>query len=214
VSKPASPFPVLRWIALLWMVVWLPAYVRVWGWSNLLHLCDATVILSCIGVWWGSARLLSSQAVSALLPGVLWLLNLCWRMATGHFLMGGTEYMWDAQYPLWVRLLSFFHVVLPGILLWAVCKLGYDRGGLGLQAAIAAVLLVASRFLSAGLNMNYAYRDPVFNRAWGPPPIHVGVILLGAVVLLYLPTHFILARLFPSRLPLVIGDVRVGDGTV
>jgi hypothetical protein len=199
VLKAARPFPVLRWIAVLWMMVWLPVYVRVWGWANLLHLCDAAVILTCAGLWWGSAQLLSSQAVSALLPGVLWLLNVCWRIVTGHFLVRGTEYMWDAQYPLWVRLLSFFHVVLPGVLLWAVWKLGYDRSGLAIQTAIAAVLLVASRFLSADLNMNYAYRDPVFDRAWGPPPVHLGVILLGAAVLLYLPTHIMLAQLFPPR---------------
>jgi hypothetical protein len=196
VLKAARPFSVLRWIAVLWMVVWLPAYVRVWGWTNLLHLCDAAVILTCVGLWWGSARLLSSQAVSAVLPGVLWLLNVCLRIATGRFWASGTEYMWDAQYPLWVRLLSLFHVVLPGVLLWAVWKLGYDRSALALQIAIAAVLLVASRFFSSSLNMNYAYRDPVFNRAWGPSPVHLGVILLGAVVLLYLPTHIVLARLF------------------
>jgi hypothetical protein len=31
VVKAARPFPVLRWIAALWMLVWLPSYVRVWG---------------------------------------------------------------------------------------------------------------------------------------------------------------------------------------
>jgi hypothetical protein len=201
VLKADRPFPVLRWIAALWMTVWLPAYVRVWGWANLLHLCDAAVILTCVGLWWGSGRLLSSQAVSAVLPGVLWLLNVCWRIATGHFLVRGTEYMWDAQYPLWVRLLSLFHVALPGVLLWAVWKLGYDGRGLALQIAIVAVLLIASRFLSAELNMNYAYRDPVFNRGWGPSLVHLGVILLGAVVLLYLPTHIMLARLFSRPAP-------------
>ena len=106
--------------------------------------------------------------------------------------------MWDARFPLWVRLLSFFHVVLPAVLAWAVWKLGYDRRGLALQTAIAAVLLVASRFLSPALNMNYAYRDPLFKRAWGPAPVHLGVILVGAVVLLYWPTHVLLKRFFPS----------------
>lgn len=197
----ARPFPVLRWAAVLWMMVWLPAYVRVWGWANLMHLCDAALILTCLGLWWRSALLISSQAVSALLPGALWVLNVGWRIVTGHFLVRGTEYMWSAEYPLWVRLLSLFHVVLPSVLLWAVWKLGYDRRGLALQTVIAAVLLVSSRFFSAALNMNYAYRDPVFNRAWGPPTVHLAVILLGAAVLLYLPTHLMLARLFSPASP-------------
>jgi hypothetical protein len=187
-------FPVLRWVAVAWMGVWLPAYVWAWGWGNLLHLCDAAVILTCLGLWMGSACLLSSQAVSALLAGVLWVANVGSRVATGRFFASGSEYMWDAHYPLWVRLLSFFHVVLPCALIWGLWKLGYDRRGLALQAGIAAVLLVASRFLSPELNMNYAYRDPLFGRAWGP--VHLLVIFLGLVGLLYWPTHLVLARMF------------------
>jgi len=189
-------FPVLRWVAAAWMVVWLPAYVHVWGWANLLHLCDAAVILTCVGLWLGNARLLSSQAVSALLAGVLWLANVGWRVVTGRFFASGSEYMWDAHYPLWARLLSFFHVVLPCALVWGLWKLGYDRRGLRWQAGIAAVLLAASRFLPAELNMNYAWRDPVFGRAWGPAPVHLAVIFAGAVVLLYWPTHLVLKRVF------------------
>ena len=196
-------FPVLRWVAVVWMAVWLPTYVMVWGWANLLHLCDAAVILTCAGLWWGNARLLSGQAVSALLPGLLWLFNVSWRFATGHFLVRGTEYMWSAHYPLWVRLLSFFHAVLPVVLLWALWKLGYDRRGLAIQAGIAAVLLLAGRALSPALNMNYAYRDPVFNRAWGPPAVQVALTLIGTVVLLYWPTHRMLKELFREPAPRV-----------
>jgi hypothetical protein len=104
--------------------------------------------------------------------------------------------MWDARYPLWVRLLSTFHVGLPLVLLWTLRKVGYDRSALGLQAAIAAVLLIISRFLSAELNMNYAYRDPVFHRAWGPAPAHLAMIFIPLVVLIYWPTHLLLRWLF------------------
>jgi hypothetical protein len=192
-------FPVLRWVALAWMFVWLPVYVRVWGWANLLHWCDAAVILTCAGLWWGSPLLLSSQAVSALLAGVLWTLNIGWRVASGRFFAAGSEYMWDARYPLWVRLLSFFHVLLLAALLWGLWKGGYDRRGLALQAALAAVLLVAARCWSAELNINYAFRDPLFNRSWGPAPVHLAVIFAGVVLALYWPTHLVLARLFPAR---------------
>lgn len=196
VAGGAQAFPVLRWVAVVWMAVWLPAYVRVWGWANLLHLCDAAVILTCVGLWMGSARLLSSQAVNALLAGLLWLANLSWRVMTGHFFASGSEYMWDGHYPLWVRLLSFFHVLLPCALIYGLWKQGYDRRGLRLQAGIAAPLLVAGRFLAPELNMNYAFRDPLFDRAWGPGPMHLAVIWVGVVALLYWPTHLVLKRVF------------------
>jgi hypothetical protein len=196
-SAGANAFPILRWVALSWLVVWLPSYVWAWGSANLLHLCDIAVILGCVGIWWGSSLLISSQAVGSLAAGILWVLDVGWRLTTGRFLVGGTDYMWDARYPLWVRLLSCFHIGLPLALLWAMRKVGYDRRALALQAAIAAGLFVAARFLPQELNLNYAYRDPLFHRAWGPAPVHLAVIFFFAVVLLYWPTHLFLSWMFP-----------------
>jgi hypothetical protein len=67
-----------------------------------------------------------------------------------------------------------------------------------LQAAIATGLFVASRFLPAGFNMNYVYQDPLFHRSWGPAPVHLAVIFVGAVGLIYWPTHLLLSWLFPA----------------
>ena len=105
---------------------------------------------------------------------------------------------WDARVPLWARLLSSFHIALPVALLWALRKIGYDRRALALQAAIAAGLFVASRFLSSGLNMNYVYQDPLFHRSWGPAPVHLAVIFFGLVALFYWPTHLLLSWMFPA----------------
>ena len=198
--KPSgNAFPVLRWVALLWIVTWLPLNVRVWGWENMMHVCDVGVILACLGLWIGNSLLISSQAVGSLSAGVLWCLDVGWRLVTGHHLVGGTEYMWDASYPLGVRLQSGFHIALPLVLLWATRKLGYDRHALGFQAAIAGVLLIFSRFLPPELNMNYAYQDPLFHRAWGPVPVHLVVIFVGMVGLLYWPTHLLLGRMYPTQ---------------
>ena len=93
--------------------------------------------------------------------------------------------------------MSTFHLWLPLVMLWAIRKLGYDRRALALQSVIAGVLLLFSRFLSPALNMNYAFRDPLFHRAWGPAPVHLAIILAGTVVLLYWPTHALLGRMFP-----------------
>jgi hypothetical protein len=195
-SPGPHTFPVLRWFSLLWIAVWLPAYFRVWGWANLLHLCDVAVILTFAGIWLANPLLLSSQAVGSVAAGIFWFTDVCWRLVTGRFLVGGTVYMWDARYPLWVRLLSTFHIGLPLVLLWTLRRVGYDRRALGLQAAIAAVLLIVSRFLSAELNLNYAYRDPIFHRSWGLAPVHFAVIFIPLVALIYWPTHVLLSWLF------------------
>ena len=196
-TTSTSAFPVLRWVGLVWTVVWLPSYIRYWGWGNLVHLCDVAVILGCSGLWWGSSLLVSSQAVASLAAGIFWSIDIGWRLVTGRFLIGGTQYMLDTRVPLWARLLSSFHVALPLALLWAMKKIGYDRRALALQAAIAAGLFIVARFLPPALNVNYAYQDPLLHRSWGPAPVHLAVIFVGAVALLYWPTHLFLSWMFP-----------------
>jgi hypothetical protein len=46
--------------------------------------------------------------------------------------------------------------------------------------------------------MNYVYQDPLFHRSWGPAPVHLAVIFVGAVALIYWPTHLLLSWLFPA----------------
>ena len=192
-----AAFPWLRWAAVLWLAVWIPAYWTVWGWRNFFHLCDVAIVLTALGLWRGSAILLSSQAVGSLLADLAWCLDVGWRLLFGRHLFGGTEYMWDARFPLWVRLLSIFHVLLPLLLLSALRRVGYDRRGLLLQSAIALVLLGVSRLFGPALNLNYAYRDPLFHWSWGPAPLHLGILLAGFIGIVYWPTHRMLARFLP-----------------
>jgi len=190
------PFPRMRWAALLWLFVWVPAYASVWGVSNFLHLCDVAVILTCAGLWSGSALLLSSQAVSSIVIDLLWDLDVASRLLTGRHLLGGTGYLWDASFPVAVRLLTLFHVVWPVLLVWSLRRVGYDRRGYWLQVALASCLLFAARFTDPRLNINCAFQDPIFHRSFGPGPVHVAVSIVGLAVLVYLPVHLVLARFF------------------
>lgn len=195
---PASTrsFAIARWAALLWVLTWFPLYTWSWGWRNMMHLCDVSVVVACLGLWFRQSLLVSSQALLAPLVGILWSLDVFWRIVTGHHLLGGTEYMWDGHYALWLRLLSCFHIVLPFVLLWALRILGYDRRAVLLQTAITAALLIFSRFLSPQLNMNYAFQDPLLHREWGPAPLHLAVILVGCLAIFFLPAHFVFKRTF------------------
>jgi hypothetical protein len=196
--QPLVPLWV-RWISLVWLAVWVPSYALYWGWANFLHLCDVAVLLTCIGFARSDVLMLSSQAVSSLLGDLLWCLDAGWRLFTGAHLSGGTEYMWDTRFPVWVRLLSLFHVVLPVLLLSAVCRTGYDSRALRLQCGIAASLLVASRLLGPSRNINYSFADPIFHRSFGPAPVHLALIFAALTGVIYWPTHLLLARAFRPR---------------
>jgi hypothetical protein len=198
----AHPFPRLRWFALVWLAVWIPAYWHTWGPANFLFVCDVAVILSCLGWWSGSALLLSSQAVSSIVLNLLWTVNVAWGVAFGRLLIPGSEYMWDAKFPLAVRLLSLFHVFLPPLLVWSLRRVGYDPRGLPLQCVIAAVVMAASHIVGAGLdpphNLNFALTDPVFQRQLGPAAVHVALIFFAMIALIYLPTHWALRLWLPT----------------
>ncbi|MGH9861331.1 MAG: hypothetical protein ACRD5F_15025 [Candidatus Acidiferrales bacterium] len=194
----AAAFPGTRWVAAAWFVVWLPAYWHYWGWRNFLQLCDVAVFLSVAGFCLGSPLLLSSQAVNLLVVSAAWFADLLWRATTGGHLIGGTEYMWDARFPLWLRLLSLYHVALALVLLWSLRRTGYDARGWKLQAAIALPVLIASRLLAPGMNYNMAERDPFFGQQAGPAAVHLALTWLGLVAIVYFPTHLLLAKLYPS----------------
>jgi len=188
----------VRWAAVLWLIIWFPAYWHAWGFANFLHLCDLAVFLTCAGLITGNALLLSSQAVGSILVDCAWTLDAAWYVVTHHHLIGGTEYLFDPHTALWIRLLSLFHVALPPLFLWALGRTGYDRRGWALESGITLVAFIASRFTNPAANINYAFTDPFIHRAWGPAPIHVLTSVLFMAIVVYLPTHLALARLYPA----------------
>ena len=192
----------MRWLrpaAAAWLVLFVAGYGWAHGGANFIRLCDVAVILTCLGLMTGSALIVSSQAVSSLVVDLAWDLDLLWRLLFGRHLIGGTEYMWDTRYPLWVRLMSLFHVVWPPLLVTVLRRLGYDPRGFALQSAIAAVVFIASRFVLPGENLNYAFRDPFFHRSWGPAPVHLVLTLTVLIAVVYWPTHRLLRRLVGAR---------------
>ncbi|MGH9733648.1 MAG: hypothetical protein ACRD8A_03525 [Candidatus Acidiferrales bacterium] len=186
----------VRWGALIWLAIWIPAYSHAWGAANFLHLCDVAVILTCIGLWTSNALLLASQAVSSIVVDLIWTADAASAVFSNHQLIGGTEYLLDPHTALWIRLLSLFHVVLPVVLLWALARVGYHRRAWALQTAIAVATFIASRFTNPVANINYAFHDPFWHRQLGPVPLHVLLCILAMVIVVYLPTHLILLRLY------------------
>ena len=133
------------------------------------------------------------------MAGLLWAVDVIARLASGRHLFGGTEYMFDARVPLPLRLLSLFHLFLPVVLVAALRRTGYDRRGLWLQLALMVPLMVASRLLAAGKNLNFALVDPLLHRQWGPVPLHLLAMLVGTALVAFLPTHLVLARVLPIK---------------
>jgi hypothetical protein len=189
----------VRWGALASLAIWIPAYWHGWGPANFLHLCDLAVILTCIGLWTSNSLLIASQAVSSIVVDLIWTVDAASTVFSKHPLIGGTEYLVDAHVALWIRLLSLFHIVLPLLLLWAVWQVGYDKGAWALQTAIVTGTMIASRFTNPAANINYVFRDPFWHQQLGPAPVHVLLCILAMSIVVYLPTHLILLRVYRNN---------------
>ena len=144
-----------------------------------------------------------------MVPQALWVADFLGN-AAGFSLLGMTDYMFDANRSLFLRLLSLFHGWLPFLLIFLVWKIGYDRRAFWSWTALAWVLLLISFFLlppptpNAGLvpvNINYVWgMSDYAAQTWVPPYVWFAGQLIGLPLIAYAPTHFVLARVMPKAL--------------
>lgn len=187
------------------MAVLVPVYWMQYGPTNFLYFCDVALFLTLAGVWTGSSLLISMPAVGILLPQALWCADFL-AQATGRPLLGMTAYMFDASRPLFLRGLSLFHGWLPFLLVFLVRRVGYDGRALKVWTALAWALCVAS-FLwlpPAGavlpdpktpVNVNYVWGfDDAKPQGWLPAGPYLALWMTALAVVVYWPTHRILAR--------------------
>ncbi|MDX1589016.1 MAG: hypothetical protein R3296_08765 [Oleiphilaceae bacterium] len=179
----------LKGLFSLWVLIWAPLYFWQLGPQNYFWLCNLANFLILAGLWLESRLLLSAQLLAVLLIGTVWTLDVGIAFITGNPPVTGTDYMFNSELALWLRLLSLYHVFLPLITVYSVYRLGYDRRALPLQTGITWLLIPASYWLS----------DPQRHINWAHPPFKVLqalptlVYLPGLMILLpglvYLPVH-------------------------
>jgi hypothetical protein len=153
-----------RWLKLvwtLWVVAWAPLYWKHYGAQNFFYFCDLGNLLIAVALWLESPLIFSWQATGLLLFQSLYTIDLLGAVLSNRHLIGGTEYMFDSGLPLYLRLLSLFHVVTPPLLLWAVWRLGYDRRGWKYQTLTTWAVVPINYFWRPQYDINWA-RGPFF----------------------------------------------------
>lgn len=176
----------------LWVAAWVPFYWRQYGAQNFLYFCDLGNFFIAIALWTESRLLFSWQATGLLLFQTLYTIDLVGALLTGKHAIGGTEYMFDSGVPLFVRLLSLFHVVTPPLLLWAISVLGYDRRGWKFQTATTWIVVLINYFWRPERDVNWArglfYRE----QHTVPALVYLLAYLILVPMLVYFPTHLLL----------------------
>jgi hypothetical protein len=183
----------------LFVCLIVPIYWRRYGPANFLWFSDIALLVTVPALWLESPLLASMMALGVALPELAWNVDFFVRLTTGASLLGLSAYMFDRGLPLFLRALSLFHVGLPVILIWMVHRLGYDPNALLAQTLLAAVVLPLS----------YLFSDPHRNVNWvygfGEKPQtrvaklwFLAFLILMFPLVIYLPTHLVLAKVFGS----------------
>jgi hypothetical protein len=189
-------------------LVLVPFYWAAYGPTNFLYFCDLALFFTLAAVWAENALLASMPAVGILVPQVIWVVDFI-GTSFGQPLTGMTAYMFKESIPLFARMLSSFHGWLPFLLVFLVCRLGYDRRALAAWTVLAwGLLLICFLILPAPpapadnpnlpVNVNYVYgpgdKKP---QEWMSPWQWMGVMMAGLPLLCFLPAH--LALIWLSR---------------
>ena len=112
-----------------------------------------------------------------------------------HHVIGGTEYMFSPDVPLFLRLLSLFHVVTPPLLVWAIWRLGYDPRGWKWQAVTCWIVVPINYFWRPEYDVNWA-RGLFFRTQHAvPAAVYLLAYLVVVPLVIYFPTHLLLLRL-------------------
>ncbi|MFZ0422079.1 MAG: hypothetical protein WAL80_04300 [Xanthobacteraceae bacterium] len=201
------------------MAVLVPVYWHYYGPTNFLYFCDVALVFTLIAVWSENALLISMSAVGILVPQAVWVTDFL-ANATGVSLTGMTDYMFDANRSLFLRLLSLFHGWLPFLLVYLIWRIGYDRRALPSWTGVSWVLLPVCFFLMpppaahpglTPVNINYVFgMSDNAAQNFVPGWMWFVGLFVGLPLLVYVPTHFFLARVMPEaqRRPIDAGARR------
>jgi hypothetical protein len=162
------------------MVVLIPVYWYHYGPTNFLYFCDIALLLTLVGMWLDKPLLISLPAVGILLPQALWCVDFVVQLC-GFTMTGMTSYMFDETKPLFLRGLSLFHGWLPFLLLF-LPKAGATLADPNLPR-----------------NVNYVFgMDDAQSQTWMSAELYLVTWMALLIILVYLPTHFLLKKICPT----------------
>ena len=181
----------------LFIFIIVPVYWKQYGPANFLWFSDIALFVTAASLWLESSLLASMMALSVIVLESIWIIDFLIGLVVGSTVIGLSAYMFDSKIPLSIRALSLFHVVLPILLLWLLYRLGYDRRALLAQTLLAWIVLPLSYFLTKRTdNVNWVYGLGGGTQKWMPAPLYLVLLMIAFPLVLYLPTHFLLKRLF------------------
>jgi hypothetical protein len=179
------------------IMVLIPVYLKHYGPKNFLWFSDIALFTIAMALWLESPLLASMMGVGVLLPEIAWNIDYFGRLMTGKKLFGLSNYMFDANKPLFLRALSLFHMVLPATIIYLLAEFGYQPRAINYQILMTLIVLPLSYFLTDKKeNTNWVFGPGSKPQKKLHPLIYLIIIMIAFPVLIHLPTHLLLMWIF------------------
>ena len=187
------------WIKILYslfLCVLVPIYWHHYGPSHFLWGSDIALFFVFVALWSEKPLPNSMMAIGVLSFEIVWSID----FLAGAQLLDIAGYMYESERPLYLRSLSLFHIALPLIMIFLLRRLGYDRRALAVQTLLTWIVLPVTYLVTdPAANINWVFGFGRESQTVIHPLLYLalGMILLPVVV--YLPGHLVLQRLFSHR---------------
>ena len=184
------------WIKLfitLFLSVLVPVYWHHYGLTNFLWASDIALFFICATVWLEKPLLNSMMAIGVLPFELVWVADLF----SGSNLLDVTSYMFDGSRPLYLRGLSLYHLMLPPVIIFLLFRLGYDHRALLAQTFLIWFVLPLSYLITDPVdNVNFAFGPGKGPQSFMPPLLYLATEMVLLPIVICLPAHLLLKRLF------------------
>ena len=175
----------------------IPIYWKHYGPANFLWFSDIALFVTCFALWLESSLLASMMAVGVLLPEIAWNTDFFGRLFFGKTLFGLSGYMFEKKNPLYIRVLSLFHVIIPVIIIYLLAQFGYHENAIYWQIMFGwVVMLVVYFFTSPNDNINLVYGPGSKPQKKIHPGLYLIFMMFFLSVVVYFPSHLLLQWIF------------------
>lgn len=164
----------------------------------ILWLCNHQSFVYALAIWKRNPRWITAELTLGIIPQLLWGIDYLWRLLTGNFIWGITQYMFIENYATSTYYISLQHLILAPVALYALHRIGKPSMRDWKLAVVHVVLMITLTFALTGAsyNINCAYRNACI--PFLPETIPLWPVIWAAITLflVVLPTNYLLYELY------------------
>lgn len=189
-----------KYFLTIFIIIQVPIYWHYYGFENFLWLSDIGLFLTAIALWDKSRKIMSFAAVGIFVVEFVWAIDFFVDLFLNINLIDLSDYMFDTKYPLFLRLISLFHILTPSMWILYLREFGYYKKAVYYFVIFYWInITLVYFFTTPSENINWVFVPTVHK--WSSISQEIWVILLMVLypALIVLPTHYIFKKLFKLK---------------